>query len=367
MNDKYADMEAAGIIQPQTRTKHVLAPVVAAKKDAEGNWTDSRVCVDMRNLNKHTRQDKYSPQNPEQLFQDMSGSRYFTKIYLRAGFHQIPIAEGDKEKTTFWWGNQTYSYQRLCFGMRNATAHFCRVMDHEIGKAGLTGNACCFVDDVLIHSATFEEHVEHVRRLHVALHGCGLRAHPEKSFFNANYVEFLGHVVSEYGLSSHEAKVAAIRAMPAPTTVSELRSVLGFCGYYRGYVPNYSAIAQPLNDLLGKDVPWEWGHAAQQALGTSRTSSAPTGGRCDELTPRCPTSCTPTGVRVGSGRPLRNCTLTGRSTWYAASAARSTSTRPTTARTRERCLGQCGHTRRCAPTCMGPPSPSSRTTSPSRS
>ena len=266
IDKKCSELLNAGIIQPQLLTRYAACPVVVAKKDADGNWTDARFCVDERRINANTKADRYTMPLPEQIFQDVHDCKFFSKIDLRAGFHQIPIAPEDQEKTTFWWGNKTYSYVRMCFGLRNATAHFCRVMDHEIRRAGLVGNASAFVDDVLIYSRTFDEHLDHVSRMLTALHEVGLRAHPEKSTFCASSVEFLGHVVSSYGLSPHEAKVAAIRALPEPANVSELQSVLGFMNYYRAYVPNYSAIARPLTRLTSKNTPWEWGELQARAF-----------------------------------------------------------------------------------------------------
>ena len=93
-----------------------------------------------------------------------------------------------------------YKYVRLSFGLRNATAHFQRVMYHEIASAGLTANVCCFVDDLLIHSATFDEHLKHLSAALTRLHEVGLRAHPDKSVFAAASVEFLGHLISSYGV-----------------------------------------------------------------------------------------------------------------------------------------------------------------------
>ena len=266
MHEKCVELNDSKIIRPAAGTQCVSAPVVSAKKDAEGNWTDKRFCIDSRGVNKHSETDKYSTRLPEEMFTEIGKSGWFSKIDLRSGFHQIPIADEDQEKTTFWWENRTYCYTRMSFGLQNATAHFQRVMDHEILKAGLQGNACCYVDDVLVHSRSHKEHLKHVERTLRMLHDCGLRAHPEKSVFGASSLEFLGHVVSPYGTSPHAAKVAAIQELPAPTNVSELRSVLGFCNYYRCYVPNYSAIVHPLNRLLAKDAPWSWTPECAQAF-----------------------------------------------------------------------------------------------------
>ena len=83
-------------------------------------------------------------------------------------------------------------YTRMPFGLRNATAHFQRVMDHEICKAGLQKNCASFVDDILIHSKTADEHLKHLKQMLEVLERCGLKAHPDKTVISANVVEFLG-------------------------------------------------------------------------------------------------------------------------------------------------------------------------------
>jgi hypothetical protein len=224
------------------------------------------VAIDYRKPNTKNQAYPYRMKLPDELFQELGDSRFFFKVDFRAGFHQIPVASEDQEKTTFWWGNKLFKYVRLSFGLQNATAHFQRVMDHEIAAAGLTGNVCCFVDDLLIHSATFEEHLVHLRVMLQRMHTVGLTAHPDKSVFAAAAVEFLGHLISSYGVSPHEAKVAAITQMAAPQNVSDFRSVLGLFIYYRQYVPNSSSLASPMNALLSKDVPWSWNLPQERAL-----------------------------------------------------------------------------------------------------
>jgi hypothetical protein len=91
-----------------------------------------------------------------------------------------------------------------------------------------------------------------------ALHSVGLRAHPEKSIFGADCIEYLGHNISEYGLQPNQTKVEAVTNLRSPTNVSELRTVMGFINYYRCYVPNFASIARPLNDLFKKGKRWEW-------------------------------------------------------------------------------------------------------------
>jgi RNase H-like domain found in reverse transcriptase/Reverse transcriptase (RNA-dependent DNA polymerase)/Integrase zinc binding domain/PHD-finger/Integrase core domain/C-5 cytosine-specific DNA methylase len=264
-DEKCTELLEAGIIVPAPiDTQYASATTMPAKKDVNGNWTDKRLCIDYRALNKHTIADKYGMHHPEDLFKSLGDSVFFSKIDLRAGFHQIPIAEKDQPTSSFWWKHKLYMYTRCSFGMRNTSAFFCRVMDVEIAAAGLTAFCVAFIDDILIHSVSAKEHVGHVDQVLGMLYHCGLRAHPDKSVFGAAVIEYLGHNVSAYGLTPHEAKVSAIRNLRNPQNVSELRSVLGFMGYYRCYVPNYSTIAAPLNALLAKDVPWQW-QSTQQA------------------------------------------------------------------------------------------------------
>jgi len=143
------------------------------------------------------------------------------------------------------------------FGARNATAHT---------QANLQNNVCSFVDDILIHSKTMEEHISHVEAALKMLEGCNLKAHPDKTVIGAATMEFLGHNVSAHGLHPNEAKILAIRGLPEPTGVSELRSVLGLLNNYSCYVPSFSTIAHPLNQLLRDDVAWKWGQDEQDSF-----------------------------------------------------------------------------------------------------
>lgn len=268
--EKGTDLLNAGIIRKVQVTDYVSCPVLPTKKDVNGNYTDRRMCVDFIPLNKCTQPDRYQVPLPEDLFARVGSDTFISKLDLRAGFHQIPIAECDQAKTTFYCGMHTMCYNRLPMGLRNATAAFCRIMDMEIGRAGLSENCMSFVDDVLIHSATFEEHVQHVRAFLRVLKATGLRAHPEKSTFCTDTVEFLGHNVSSYGLTPHESKIQAILSFPIPTDLSQLRSMLGFFNYYREYVPGFASIAQPLYQLTKKGAPFQWQDTHTEAMNTLR-------------------------------------------------------------------------------------------------
>lgn len=266
---KCAELRDAGYITPAPPgTQYQSAPTMPGKKAPDGTWTDRRLCQDYRAINSHTKPDRYGLHLADDLFRQVGDARFFSKIDLRGAFHQIPIRKADQPKTAFWWGNQLWCYTRMPYGLVSGSAKCQRVMDTELAAAGLTGCALCFVDDLLVYSNSVEEHLQHVAAVLDMLHNCGLRAHPEKSIFFTEKVEFLGHLISAQGLSPHEAKVAAIRALSSPTCLTELRSKLAFINYYRCYIPDFSTIAAPLNALMRKDAVWCWGPEHETAFQT---------------------------------------------------------------------------------------------------
>ncbi|GLC55390.1 hypothetical protein PLESTB_000982200 [Pleodorina starrii] len=266
--EKTAELVKAGIVVENTGpTVCVVNPVIAAKKDPEtGMWTDHRMAQDYRPVNKVTRADRYGLHRPEDIFHQCAKARVFSKLDLRQGFLQIPIDPADQAKTSYWVGNKIMNYTRMPYGLKNASAKFQRVMDYELAKGGLDHCARAYVDDVLIFSNSVEEHIQHVAAVLDVLHGCGLRAHPDKSIFGADVIEYLGHNMSAQGISPHHAKVSAIMGLKPPRNVSELRSHLGFVNYYRCYIPNMSQLTTPLTHLLKKDQSWVWGPEQESAF-----------------------------------------------------------------------------------------------------
>ncbi|KAJ9514103.1 hypothetical protein QJQ45_002185 [Haematococcus lacustris] len=272
-SDKTAELLAAGIISPvEGPCSYAAAPVLPAKKDVHGNWTDKRFAIDYRQLNAATRPDIYGLPRPDELFSELGDSCYFSKLDMRSGFFQLHIAPADRIKTAFWCGNKLYYFNRMPFGLRNAPAEYQRVMDRCVADAGLIHCCKAYIDDLLVHSTTAEQHLIDVTAALRMLQATGLKAHPDKSVFGADVVEYLGHNVSSHGLSPTEAKVAAVTALPTPTCLHDLRQIMGFINYYRCYVPNFSAIAAPITHLTSKGAPWVWGEEHQQAFATLKAA-----------------------------------------------------------------------------------------------
>ena len=230
-------MLAAGLIEPSFSTKYASNLTFPPKKAADGKWTEKRMCNDVRALNEATITDHYHAAVIEEQLEACLGSTCFTVIDCRSGYNQCKILPSDKEKTTFWWGRTRYQYTRLVMGMKNATAHFQRVMDHLLGAASLSHCAFAYVDDVLVHSPTPEQHIIDVSAVLDAMGRNGMKAHPEKCIIGTDVI----------------FKIQALLELKAPDTISALRSVLGLFRYYAVYSPNFSADAAPLNDRLKKE------------------------------------------------------------------------------------------------------------------
>ena len=271
LDEKMQLLLDAGIIMPSRQTKYVSEVVIAAKKNELGEWVDKRVCQDYRPLNTEMHKDNYRLPLADDIFDTVGECGIFSVVDMRSGFYSIGIHPDDQAKTAFWWKGEVFQFTRMPFGLHSAPQHYQRIVDHELRSAGCFGFARAYIDDVIIFSKTAAEHIEHLRRVLSALGGVGLKIHPEKSRFACSVVEYLGFNVSKFGLTPHQAKVAAIAALKPPTNVSELRSVLGLMCYYRRFVPNFSSAAEPLNRLLKKNVPFDWGDEQQAALDHLKT------------------------------------------------------------------------------------------------
>lgn len=245
------ELEAAGFIRPSKSP--FGAPILFVKKK-DGTM---RMCVDYRALNRITVKNSYPLPRVDELFDRLQGARYFSKIDLRSGYHQIRIAPEDVPKTAFRTRYGHYEFLVLPFGLTNAPATFMHLM-HQALRPFLDECALVFLDDILIYSKTLEEHEQHVRRVLDALREQKLYAKESKCEFFKHEVEFLGHRVGRDGVRMMEDKVEAVRAWPTPRSVRDVRAFLGTAGYYRKFIRDFSAIAAPLSELTKDGVKFDW-------------------------------------------------------------------------------------------------------------
>uniref|UniRef100_A0A669EDN0 Gypsy retrotransposon integrase-like protein 1 n=2 Tax=Oreochromis niloticus TaxID=8128 RepID=A0A669EDN0_ORENI len=177
---------------------------------------------------------------------------------LKSGYYQIEMEECDKPKTAFVCPLGFYEFNRMPQGITNAPSTFQRLMERCMGSLNLK-EVLVFLDDIIVFSSTLEEHETRLLRVLQQLREHGLKLSPQKCSFFQSSVRYLGHIVSSKGVETDPEKVRALKTWPRPQTLSDLKSFLGFAGYYRRFVKDYSKIVKPLNDLTKGYPPYRKG------------------------------------------------------------------------------------------------------------
>ena len=245
------DMQAQGIVQPSS-SPWASPVVLVPKKDGT-----ARFCIDYRRLNAVSRKDVYPLPRIEDILSTLGEAKYFSTLDLATGFWQIELDESSRPKSAFTTHKGLYEFVRMPFGLCNAPATFQRLM--QVVLAGLEWSSCfVYIDDILVASRSFEEHLSHIKEVFSRLRKAGLCLKPKKCSFLCDQVVYLGHVISKKGIAPDPAKVQKVRDFPAPTDVSKLRQFLGLASYYRRFVPAFAKIAAPLHSLTKKSSTFCW-------------------------------------------------------------------------------------------------------------
>ena len=237
------------------------SPIVLVKKK-DGSH---RFCVDYRWVNAVTKRDVYPLPWVDDILETLAGARYFTTLDLASGYWQVTLDPAAKEKTAFVTHSGLYQFNVLPFGLCNAPATFQRLMAKVL--TGLLGHQCfVYLDDILVASQNWEEHLHSIQLVIDRLQQAGLRLKPKKCKFARRKAAYLGHVVSEAGIEMDTEKVEKVQNFPAPNNLKTLRQFLGLSSYYRRYIPDFSKVASPLYALTQKNAPFIWSPSCQQAF-----------------------------------------------------------------------------------------------------
>jgi len=259
IDNKLQELLDNGVIEPCASPW--AAPVVVVQKEGK----EPRLCMDYRRLNKVTKKNSYPLLRIDDILQTLGQSKYFTTLDAKSGYHQIPIAIEDQEKTVFTTHRGTYKWTGMPFGLCNAPAAYQSIMDtlfHDIMWQFVMN----YIDDTVIYSKTFQEHIQHLEEVFSRFRKVNLKLHIKKCFFGFAHVDLLGHHISDKGTWTKKDIIEKIQAYPAPKTVTQVRAFLGLAGWYRAFVKDFAIIAIPLNKLTRKGVPFIWTEECEAAF-----------------------------------------------------------------------------------------------------
>ncbi len=252
-------MLEAGVVKPSA-SEWASPVVLVRKKDGGVRW-----CVDYRRLNNLTAKDAYPLPKIEECLDVLGGACVFSTLDLQSGYWQIAVDEMDRAKTAFITRYGLYEYTRMPFGLCNAPSTFQRAM--ELVLRGLQWETLLiYLDDIIILGKGVDESLDRLEAVFQCLFSYGLKLKPSKCHLLKEEVTFLGHVVSGKGIRPNPSLISDVKAWNPPTSVHELKAFLGLCNYYRKFVPAFSELASPLNELLRKEAAFLWTEEHQNAF-----------------------------------------------------------------------------------------------------
>ncbi|KAJ0578601.1 putative nucleotidyltransferase, Ribonuclease H [Helianthus annuus] len=239
------------------------APIQFVKKK-DGSM---RMCIDYRELNKLTVKNRYPFPRIDDLFDQLQGANWFSKIDLRSGYHQLKVKEEDVPKTAFRTRYGHYEFLVMSFGLTNTPAAFMELMN-RVCKLMLDKSVIVFIDDILVYSKSEADHAHHLQEVLETLRRERLYAKFSKCAFWLREVQFLGHIISADGILVDPSKIEAVSKWSPPKNPSEIRSFLGLAGYYRRFIQDFSKIASPLTKLTRKEEKFIWGVEQERVFQT---------------------------------------------------------------------------------------------------
>lgn len=242
------------------------APVTMAYKKEEGRR--SRLCIDFRDLNKIVVPQSQPFPLIDDLMQKTRNCKFFTTLDINSAFWSIPLKIEDRKKTAFVTQEGHYQWTCLPFGLKTSPAIFQRVLSSIIRKHRLSDFTVNYIDDILVFSKTFDEHIIHLSLLLEAILKEGFRLKFSKCNFAQDSVKYLGHIIKNNTVTPLKDNLIAIKEFPTPKTQKQVRQFLGKINFYGKYMPHTSIVLDPLHNLLRKGQKFIWSEKCQESFET---------------------------------------------------------------------------------------------------
>ena len=222
--------------------------VLVTKKDGS-----QRFCTDYRLVNAATVKDAYPLPRTDDSLSALSGAKWFSTLELASVYWQVPMDPVSSDKAAFVTSSGLYGWIVMPFGLTSSPSTLERLM--ELILAGLRFETCLiYLDDIIVYGKTFEEELKRLEEVFVCLRSSGLKLKRSKCVLFQKRVTYLGHIVSESGITTDPVKIEQVREWPVPENVAEIKSFLGLASYYRRFVPNFAQVAGPLHKLTEANV-----------------------------------------------------------------------------------------------------------------
>ena len=223
--------------------------------------------IEYRELNNATKKDAYGTPQVQTILDKLRGFCYFSVIDISAAYWCVPVRKEDREKTAFNTPRGLFEMCVMPFGLVNSQATFQRLMDNTLQGLNRTES---YIDDCIIYSCNFEEHLKDLRAVFQRLHQAKLHVKLRKCLVFREEVEFLGHVVSRDGRRPLVSAAKKLSMFPKPQSVTELQRFLGTLNFYRSYIPGLAQLAAPLYALTEKRARWVWSDKCEDAFESLR-------------------------------------------------------------------------------------------------
>ncbi|XP_046746420.1 uncharacterized protein K02A2.6-like [Diprion similis] len=225
--------------------------------------TKWRLCIDMRRANEAIERERFPIRTIEETLQSLNGSKIYSKLDIKWAYHQIELSEESREITTFCTSDGLFRYKRLMFGVNCAPEMYQRVIMQTLqGCKGVVN----YLDDIVVHGQTQEEHDGNLRKVLQILEEKGLTLNGEKCQFSCREIKFLGHHISEKGIRPTENSIEAVLEFRTPENAEEVRSFLGLINFSSRFIPDLATTSEPLRRLTKKNHKFEWNKEQERAF-----------------------------------------------------------------------------------------------------